>query len=426
MLTNPEIYKETVAESGENLARGMRMLADDIEAGQGDLRLRQTDYSKFAVGENMALTPGKVIAQSEVCQVIQYAPQTETVLRRPLLIVPPWINKFYILDLNPQKSFIKWAVDQGHTVFVISWVNPDERHAKKDWNAYARDGIGFALDNVEKVTGETEVNAIGYCVGGTLLAATLALLAQEGDNRIASATLFTTQVDFVHAGDLSVFADSENIDSIEETMKEHGYREGSKMATAVNMRRASELSWPYVVNNYLRGKEPMPVDLLYWNSDSPRMPAANHSYYLRNCYLENNLSNDRMVLGGKTLSLKDVKIPIYNLATREDHIAPAKSVFVGCGSFGGKVTYVMAGSGHIAGVVNPPEKKKYQYWTGGKPVGDFDSWVAKAKEHEGSWWPHWDAWVKKQDDTMVDAREPGGGKLNSIEDAPGSYVRVRV
>ncbi|MEX3009183.1 PHA/PHB synthase family protein [Hoeflea sp. TYP-13] len=426
VLTNPEVYKETVAESGENLVRGMRMLAEDIKAGRGDLRLRQSDYSKFAVGENLAMTPGKVVSQSDICQVIQYAPATDKVLKRPLLICPPWINKFYILDLNPQKSFIKWAVEQGHTVFVISWVNPDERHAKKDWGAYAREGIGFALDTIEKVTGEDEVNAIGYCVGGTLLAATLALFAQEGDNRVASATFFTTQVDFVNAGDLMVFADEENIDSIEENMKEHGYLDGSKMATAFNMLRASELIWPYVVNNYLKGKEPMPFDLLYWNSDATRMPAANHSYYLRNCYLENNLSHDRMVLGGKKVTLKDVKIPVYNLAAREDHIAPAKSVFVGCRSFGGKVTYVMSGSGHIAGVVNPPEKKKYQYWTGGKPVGDFDKWVEKAKEHPGSWWPHWHAWIRKQDDEMVEAREPGGGKLNSIEDAPGSFVRVRV
>ena len=426
IMTNPEVYKDTVAESGENLVRGMRMLAEDIKAGKGDLRLRQSDYSKFAVGENLAMTPGKVIAQSDVCQVIQYAPTTEKVLKRPLLICPPWINKYYIFDLNPQKSFIKWAIEQGHTVFVISWVNPDKRHASKGWEAYARDGIGFALNTVGKATGEKQVNAIGYCVGGTLLAATLALFAQEGDERVASATFFTTQVDFVNAGDLMVLANAENIDSIEETMRAHGYLDGSKMATAFNMLRASELIWPYVVNNYLKGKEPMPFDLLYWNSDSTRMPAANHSYYLRNCYLENNLSTDRMVLDGKRISLKDITIPVYNLATREDHIAPAKSVFVGCGCFGGKVTYVMSGSGHIAGVVNPPDKKKYQFWTGGKPAGEFDNWMAKAKEHPGSWWPHWQAWIEKLDDHMVDAREPGGGKLNAIEDAPGSFVRERV
>ncbi|MCJ8147653.1 poly(3-hydroxyalkanoate) polymerase subunit PhaC [Shinella sedimenti] len=424
VTTNPQLYRETVASSGANLVRGMKMLAEDIAAGRGDLKMRQTDTSKFAIGENMALTPGKVLAQSDVCQVIQYDASTKEVLKRPLLICPPWINKFYILDLNPAKSFIKWAVDQGHTVFVISWVNPDERHAGKDWEAYAREGIGFALDTIKQATGEDEVNAIGYCVGGTLLAATLALHAKEGDKRIRSATLFTTQVDFTYAGDLKVFADEEQIDLIERGMQATGYLDGSKMATAFNMLRASELIWPYFVNNYLKGQDPMPFDLLYWNSDSTRMPAANHSFYLRNCYLNNTLSKGEMVLAGKTISLKDVKIPIYNLATKEDHIAPAKSVFVGSQLFGGKVTYVMAGSGHIAGVVNPPDKNKYQYWTGGPAKGDFDTWVKKAKETPGSWWTHWDAWIKDEDDRMVPARKTGGS-MNSIEEAPGSYVRVR-
>ena len=426
LLTNPELYKETVAQNGENLVRGAKMLAEDIRAGKGDLRLRQSDYSKFEVGGNMAVTPGKVVAQDDICQIIQYAPTTEKVLKRPLLICPPWINKFYILDLNPEKSFIKWAVEQGHTVFVISWVNPNERHAGKDWNAYASEGIRFALDTIEKATGEKEVNAIGYCVGGTLLAATLALMAKENDDRVKSVTFLTTQVDFVNAGDLKVFADEENIDYIEKSMAETGYLEGSRMATAFNMLRASELIWPFFVNNYLKGKEPMPFDLLYWNSDATRMPAANHSFYLRNCYLENNLSQGKMKLGGRKISLKDIKIPVYNLATKEDHIAPARSVFVGCRFFGGDVTYVMSGSGHIAGVVNPPDKKKYQYWTGGKPVGEFDTWLEKAKEHPGSWWPHWQSWIRKQDKRMVEARNPGGTKLNAIEDAPGSFVKERV
>jgi polyhydroxyalkanoate synthase subunit PhaC len=409
VTTNPQLYRETVASNGANLVRGMKMLAEDIAAGRG---------------ENMALTPGKVLAQSDVCQVIQYDATTETVLKRPLLICPPWINKFYILDLNPAKSFIKWAVDQGHTVFVISWVNPDERHAGKDWESYAREGVGFALDTIKQATGEDEVNAIGYCVGGTLLAATLALHAKEGDKRIRSATLFTTQVDFTHAGDLKVFADEEQIDLIERGMKTTGYLDGSKMATAFNMLRASELIWPYFVNNYLKGQDPMPFDLLYWNSDSTRMPAANHSFYLRNCYLKNTLTKGEMVLAGKTLSLKDVKIPIYNLATKEDHIAPAKSVFVGSSFFGGKVTYVMAGSGHIAGVVNPPDKMKYQFWTGGPVKGAFEDWVKKAEETPGSWWPHWHDWIKAEDDRMVPARKTGG-TMNSLEEAPGSYVRVR-
>ncbi|MGF0537955.1 PHA/PHB synthase family protein [Agrobacterium sp. ES01] len=426
IATNPQVYRETVASNGENLVRGMKILAEDLAAGRGELRMRQTDYSKFAVGKNMAMTPGKVIAQSDICEVIQYEPSTETVLKRPLLICPPWINKFYILDLNPQKSFIKWCIDQGHTVFVISWVNPDQRHADKGWEAYIREGIDFALETVEKATGERQVNSIGYCVGGTLLAAALALHAQEGDDRIASATLFTTQVDFTFAGDLKVFADEAQIGDLEERMKSTGYLDGQKMAAAFNMLRSSELIWPYFVNNYLKGVDPSAFDLLYWNSDSTRMAAANHSYYLRNCYLKNNLTQGKMELAGKTLSLEDVKVPIYNLATKEDHIAPAKSVFVGSQYFGGKVDYVLSGSGHIAGVVNPPDKNKYQYWTNGAPEGQFEDWVETAKEHAGSWWPHWQTWVEALDDERVPARKPGGGKLNAIGDAPGSYVLERV
>ncbi|MHB0950469.1 MAG: PHA/PHB synthase family protein [Allorhizobium sp.] len=426
VVTNPQLYRETVASHGANLVRGMKMLAEDIAAGGGDLRLRHTDYSKFAVGENMAVTPGKVIAQNEICEVLQYEPTTDKVLKRPLLIVPPWINKFYILDLNPQKSFIKWCVSQGHTVFVISWVNPDERHAAKDWEAYIREGVDFALETVEKATGEKQVNAIGYCVGGTLLAAALALHAQQGNKRIASATLFTTQVDFTYAGDLKVFVDEDQIGAMEERMKSSGYLDGSKMAAAFNMLRASELIWPYVVKNYLKGEDPMPFDLLYWNSDSTRMAAANHSFYLRNCYLNNNLSQGKMEIAGKRLSLKDVKIPIYNLATREDHIAPAKSVFVGSALFGGPVEFVLSGSGHIAGVVNPPDKQKYQYWINGAVKGSYEDWVAGAKETPGSWWPHWQAWIEELESERVPARKPGGGALNAIADAPGSYVLERV
>jgi polyhydroxyalkanoate synthase len=426
VATNPELYRETVASNGANLVKGLAMLAEDIKAGRGDLKIRQTDTTKFAVGKNMAMTPGKVIAQSDVCQIIQYEATTKEVLKRPLLICPPWINKFYILDLNPQKSFIKWCVDQGQTVFVISWVNPDERHAQKDWESYIREGVNFALDTIEKATGEKEVNAIGYCVGGTLLAAALALHAREKDRRIRSATLFTTQVDFTHAGDLKVFVDDEQISALEERMADKGYLDGSKMATAFNMLRSSELIWPYFVNNYLKGQEPLPFDLLYWNSDSTRMPAANHSYYLRNCYLNNMLSKGEMKLAGKTLSLKDIKIPVYNLATREDHIAPAKSVFLGSSRFGGPVDFVLTGSGHIAGVVNPPDKGKYQFWTGGPAVGEYEDWLKTAEETPGSWWPHWQAWIEAQDDRRVPARKPGGAQLNAIEEAPGSYVMARV
>ncbi|WP_027036862.1 class I poly(R)-hydroxyalkanoic acid synthase [Mesorhizobium ciceri] len=425
ILTNPELFRETVASNGENLVRGMKMLAEDIAAGKGDLKLRQADYSPFEIGRNIATTPGKVVGRSDVAEIIQYDPATETVLKRPLLICPPWINKFYILDLNPQKSFIRWAVEQGHTVFVISWINPDERHGTKSWEAYIREGLQYGLDTVEKATGERDVNAIGYCVGGTLLAAALALMAQEGDDRIKSATFFTTQVDFTHAGDLKVFVDEEQVAAVEKSMSEKGYLDGTKMATAFNMLRSGDLIWPYVVNNYMRGKDPLPFDLLYWNADSTRMAAANHSFYLRNCYLENNLSQGTMELAGHTVSLGDITIPVYNLASKEDHIAPALSVFLGSKYFGGAVEYVMAGSGHIAGVVNPPASNKYQYWTGGRPTGDFSQWIANATDHPGSWWPHWQDWIEAKDNTRVPARKPGK-HMKTLGDAPGTYVKVRV
>ncbi|SJM34141.1 class I poly(R)-hydroxyalkanoic acid synthase [Mesorhizobium delmotii] len=425
ILTNPELFRETIASNGENLVRGMKMLAEDIAAGKGDLKLRQADYSSFEIGKNLATTPGKVVGRSDVAEILQYDPATETVLKRPLLICPPWINKFYILDLNPQKSFIRWAVEQGHTVFVISWINPDERHGTKSWEAYIREGLQYGLDTIEKATGEKDVNAVGYCVGGTLLAAALALMAQEGDHRIKSATFFTTQVDFTYAGDLKVFVDEEQVAAVEKAMNEKGYLDGTKMATAFNMLRSGDLIWPYVVNNYMRGKDPLPFDLLYWNADSTRMAAANHSFYLRNCYLENRLSQGMMELAGRVVSLKDITIPVYNLASKEDHIAPALSVFLGSKYFGGEVDYVMAGSGHIAGVVNPPAAQKYHYWTGGKPAGDFDQWIAEATNHPGSWWPHWQRWIEAKDDTRVPARKPGK-HMKTLGEAPGSYVKVRV
>jgi polyhydroxyalkanoate synthase len=425
VLTNPELMRETLSSNAENLVRGMHMLAEDIEAGQGNLKIRQSDASKFAVGKNLALTPGKVIFQNELMQLIQYAPATETVLRRPLLIIPPWINKFYILDLNPEKSFIKWCVDQGLTVFVISWVNPDAQLAMKSFEDYMREGPLAALDVIKAVTGEATVNTIGYCVGGTLMAVTLAWMAAKGDKRIASATFFAAQVDFTHAGDLMVFVDEEQLAALEKKMTERGYLEGKKMANAFNMLRSNDLIWPYVISNYLKGKQPYPFDLLYWNSDSTRMPAANHSFYLRNCYLENKLSKGQMVVDNVRLDLGDITIPIYNLATREDHIAPAKSAFLGSKFFGGPVKFVLAGSGHIAGVVNPPGKPKYQYWTGDAPVGNLERWLEQAAEHPGSWWPDWLEWIKQQDGVTVAARAPGGGKYPPLEDAPGSYVKVR-
>jgi polyhydroxyalkanoate synthase subunit PhaC len=425
VATNPELLRTTLSESGENLVRGLKMLSEDIQAGHGTLRIRQADARAFKLGVNLAVTPGKVIFRNELLELIQYEPTTAEVYKRPLLIVPPWINKFYILDLNPEKSFIRWAAAQGLTVFVISWVNPDERHADKDFDSYMREGILTAVDCIEQATGEREVAAIGYCVGGTLLAATLGYLAAVGDKRITSATFFAAQIDFTDPGDLKVFVDAEQLKEVEARMAEQGYLEGSQMANAFNMLRPNDLIWSYYVNNYLKGKEPMPFDLLVWNSDSTRMPAANHKFYLRHCYLQNDLSNGRMVLGSKTLDLKKVTVPIYELATKEDHIAPARSVFTGAKCFGGPVRYVMAGSGHIAGVVNPPGKKKYQYWSDGPPKGDFESWVAAAKETPGSWWPDWLPWLTAQAPEKVPARKPGGGELKPLADAPGEYVKVK-
>uniref|UniRef100_A0A9E8CU10 Class I poly(R)-hydroxyalkanoic acid synthase n=1 Tax=Bosea sp. NBC_00436 TaxID=2969620 RepID=A0A9E8CU10_9HYPH len=425
VATNPELLRETLQQNGENLVRGMKMYAEDVEAGGGELKIRQSDASSFEVGVNIATTPGKVIFRNEIIELIQYAPATPQVLKRPLLIVPPWINKFYILDLNPEKSFIRWCVEQGLTVFCISWVNPDARHAAKDFESYMREGIFAALDTIEEATGEKKVSAIGYCVGGTLLGVTLAYMAAVRDKRIESATFFTTQVDFSQAGELSVFVDEEQIRAIEEQMARTGYLDGARMAGAFNMLRPNDLIWSYAVNNYLKGKAPTPFDLLYWNADSTRMPAANHSFYLRNCYLDNKLSKGEMRIGGKTLDLKQVTIPIYNLATREDHIAPAQSVFNGSQCFGGPVEHVVAGSGHIAGVVNPPAKVKYQYWTGGPAKGRYTDWLTKADEHPGSWWPHWFAWLEDQAPKKVAAREPGGGKLKALADAPGTYVKAK-
>ena len=423
--TNPELLRETIGSNGENLVRGMTMLAEDIERGGGDLRIRQSDDTKFALGTNLAMTPGKVVYENDLIQLIQYEPTTKSVGRVPLVIVPPWINKFYILDLTQEKSFIKWAVDQGLTVFVVSWVNPDQRHATKSFDDYMLEGPLSAFRVASEITGEDKVHAIGYCVGGTLLAVALAYMAAKKIDAVKTATFFTTQVDFTYAGDLKVFVDEEQIQSLEKRMAQTGYLEGKQMANAFNMLRSNDLIWSYFVNNYMKGKQPMPFDLLYWNADSPRMPAANHSFYLRHCYLQNDLSQGRMEVAGEKLDLKKVKVPVYNLASREDHIAPARSVFVGSAAFGGPVEYVMAGSGHIAGVVNPPDKKKYQHWTGGPPAGKFEDWIAKATEHPGSWWPHWRAWIRDHDGKDVPARKIGSARHRPIEDAPGRYVKVK-
>jgi polyhydroxyalkanoate synthase len=426
LLTNPELLRTTWTAEAENLARGMQMLAEDIEAGGGNLKIRQTNNEKFVLGENLATTPGKVVFRNDLIELLQYAPTTEEVYKRPLLIVPPWINKFYILDLNAEKSFIRWAVAQGLTVFCISWVNPDARHADKDFYSYMTEGIFAALGQIEKITGERQVASIGYCVGGTLAATALAYMAAKDDDRISSATFFTTQVDFSDPGDLKIFTDEDRIKNIETEMEMSGYLESRSMANVFNMLRPNDMIWSYVVNNYIKGIEPMAFDLLAWNGDSTRMPRANHSFYLRNCYLNNQFAKKKMTLGGVTLDLGKIKVPVYNLAAREDHIAPARSVFNGAKLFGGEMRYVLCGSGHIAGVINPPGPKlKYQYWTGPKPSGVFEDWVASAEEHPGSWWLDWIQWVGAQSPEKVPAREPGGGKVPLLGDAPGEYVRVK-
>lgn len=431
VLTNPEVLRETLASNGENLLKGLRHFSDDLNQSHDLLSISQTDYGAFEVGRNLATTPGKVVFQNDLFQLIQYAPTTKDVHKIPLVIVPPWINKFYILDLVPEKSFIAWAVDQGFTVFVMSWVNPDQRLGHKSFEDYMKEGVLEAVEAARTVCGTKRVNALGYCVGGTLLSATLAYMAATEDERIASATLFTAQVDFTNAGDLLVFIDDAQLKSLEQMMAERGYLDGARMASVFNTLRPRDLIWPYVINNYLLGKKPIPFDLLYWNSDSTRMPAANHIFYLRQFYKENRLAKGEMELFGVKLDMTKVKLPIYELATKEDHIAPAKSVFHGSRLFSGPVRFILAGSGHIAGVVNPPAKKKYQYWTGKKPSSNkltsptLEGWLELAKEHAGSWWPDWKEWLSEKSGKKVKARIPGEGPLKAIEDAPGSYVRVR-
>jgi polyhydroxyalkanoate synthase len=426
VVTNPELLRETVCSNAGNLVVGMRMLAEDIKAGRGRLKIRQSDVTTFEVGRNLAITPGKVIYQNELMQLIQYEPTTCAVLKRPILIVPPWINKYYILDLVPEKSFVKWCIDSGLTVFVISWINPDAKLASKGFEHYMREGPLAALSAIATATGEEKVHTVGYCAGGTLLAATIAYMAAKADHRALSATLFTAQVDFTHAGDILTFIDEEQVQTLERRMSKAGFLDGYEMAMAFNLLRSNDLIWSPVIRNYLKGEPPRSLDFLSWNSDATRIPAACHSFYLRNCYLDNKLAKGEMVVAGQTIDLGNVTTPIYSLATREDHIAPAKSVFAGSKFFGGPVTFVVAGSGHIAGVVNPPYQVKYSHWVDGPSVSNLETWLAKAKNRPGSWWPHWLQWIRKHDPTEVSPRTPGGGKLELLEDAPGSYVKVKV
>ena len=423
-VTNPVVLRETLASNGRNLLHGMANFMHDLKKSGDVLSISQTDVEAFEVGRNIATSPGKVVFQNELIQLIQYAPSTESVHATPLLIVPPWINKFYILDLGPQKSFIRYMVGKGFTVFIVSWVNPDARLKDKTFEEYMTEGLLAATDAVKRETSSAKINVIGYCVGGTLLGTTLAYLAARGEEPFASATFFAAQVDFTKAGDLLLFIDDTQLKALSEMMAERGYLDGARMATVFNMLRPKDLIWPYIVNNYMLGKKPFPFDLLFWNQDSTRMTPANHNFYLREFYHENKLARGQMSIGGVKLDLGRVKLPIYELCAKEDHIAPAKSVFIGSRLFGGPVTYVLAGSGHIAGVINPPDKPKYQYWTNDKKAATLEAWQESATEHPGSWWPHYAGWLAEHSGAKVPARTPGA-KLGAIEDAPGSYVKTK-
>jgi polyhydroxyalkanoate synthase len=427
IATNPAVIKETIERKGENLFDGAKALIDDIVRGKGKLLTpRMTDYASFEVGKNVATTPGKVVFQNELMQLLQYTPTTKTVYETPLLIIPPWINKYYILDLKKENSFIQWAVDRGHTVFIISWKNPDESYADTQFEDYMLKGVLTALEKIEEETGISNANTIGYCIGGTLLAATNAYLAAKKRKPVKSTTYFTTMVDFEEPGDLGIFIDKEQLDALDVTMEKEGYLDGSSMATVFNMLRSNDLIWPFFINNYLMGKEPTAFDLLYWNSDATRLPVKAHSFYLRECYLNNLLREPGGIeLNGTPIDLGKIKVPTYFISTREDHITPWKSTYAGVKLMSGPVKFVLGGSGHIAGIINPPIKKKYGFWTNDNIEEQADNWLENASYTEGSWWPDWQKWIKQHAGKKIPARTPGK-KLKPLEDAPGSYVKHRI
>ena len=427
-LTNPEVLKETARTGGKNLLKGFNNLLDDLARGDGaKLRVKMVDDRAFKLGVNIAATPGKVVFQNDLMQLIQFAPTTKTVYRRPVLVVPPWINKYYVLDMRADNSFVRWAVAQGHTVFIVSWINPDAQHAGKTFEDYLNQGTLAAIEAALKATGAPDLNLVAFCLGGTLAASTLGYLTAKNQKRIASTTFLATLIDFKQAGELQVFIDEKQVAALEKRMKQRGYLEGSEMATTFNMLRANDLIWSFVVNNYLMGRDPMPFDLLYWNADSTRMPAAMHSFYLRNMYLNNLLSEPGgLTFNNTPIDLSKVKTPLYFMSTIEDHIAPWKTVYAGSRVFNSPVRFVLGGSGHIAGTVNPPVANKYGFWTNEKLSDNAEAWLGGATQHPGSWWTDWQQWVDKHGGGKVAARVPGKGKLKAIEDAPGSYVSVRL
>jgi polyhydroxyalkanoate synthase len=421
-FTNPEVIRETINTKGENLVNGLRHLMEDMEKS----KIKTTDESAFHLGVNIAATKGKVIYRNDLMELIQYEPSQKQTHRRPLLIIPAWINKYYILDLSPHNSFVKWAVDQGYTVFMISWVNPGKELAHKSFDHYMLEGPLAALDAIEQATGEKEITACGYCLGGTLLTCTLAYMKAKGDERIKAITYLTTMVDFANSGDLCLFIDEEHLEKIDKQMQKHGVLEGDDMSTIFSILRANDLIWSFVVNNYLMGKEPFPFDILYWNGDSTRLPADTHSFYLRNMYLKNALTKKGGIsLVGVPIDVSKIDVPIYSLATKEDHIAPWKTVYSTTQLVKSKVKFILSASGHVAGVVNPPITSKYHYFTAESNPKDPEDWLVSAKEYAGSWWPDWDKWLAELSGGKVPAPKPGSGKLKPLGDAPGTYVKVK-
>ncbi|WP_372964589.1 PHA/PHB synthase family protein [Marinobacter sp.] len=425
-LTNPEVLRITWERKGMNLIDGARNLLDDMRQNPGLFNVAMTDRTAFEVGRNLATTPGKVVYQNELMQLIQYNPTTKTVAKRPLLVVPPWINKFYILDLSERNSFIHWLVNQGQTVFVVSWRNPGPDHKETGWSDYVQLGILEAIEAVKKATGEEKMNAIGYCIGGTLLGSAMALMEKKKLKPIVSTTYLTTLLDFSDPGGIGVFINDHSIRGIERAMEKKGYFDGRAMAFTFNLLRENDLFWSYWTNNYLKGIKPKAFDLLYWNQDGTNLPYRMHSYYLREMYLHNRLVEpDALTICGETINLAEVKIPSFFLSARQDHIAKWKTTYKGARVYGGDVQFVLSGSGHIAGVINPPYKEKYGYWTNNALPESPDDWFNESEMHDGSWWPYWREWVKKYEGAQVPARIPGDGKLEVIEDAPGSYVKVK-
>ncbi|KIC59286.1 poly(R)-hydroxyalkanoic acid synthase [Brevundimonas nasdae] len=427
LASNPVALKALAETSGESLVKGMQNFAADLERGGGSLRISQADYGKFVVGENVATAPGQVVWCDELFELIQYAPTGDTQHEIPLLIFPPWINKFYIMDLQPANSLIRWLSAQGFTVFVCSWVNPDKDKAGLGFDDYLDKGIYRAVERTLEQAGTKHLNAVGYCIGGTLLGAGLAHMAAKGDKRIAAATFFAAQHDFAEAGDLLLFTDEHWIAEIERQMDAAGgVLPGAAMAETFNALRSNDLIWSFFISNYLLGKDPPAFDLLFWNADQTRMPKTLHLDYLRQMYGANALAKGQFEIGGLTADLSKVEIPLYFQASREDHIAPMNSVYRSAKLFGGKdVTFTLAGSGHIAGVINAPAAKKYQHWTNPALPATLAEWQADAVEHPGSWWEHWAAWLGARSGKQIPARDPAMGPLKPIEPAPGSYVKVK-